>query len=121
MKIKLSVVADIFSIVGSIATVAGIFIGVTRIVEIQRNTQRTINNYTTTQLSKKDTVIVVVIRDTIVIRDTVIAKQHFQNSVIKKFIEQKDKEISEWKKQQKQDIEEWKKQQIQAINDFKNN
>jgi hypothetical protein len=109
MKIKLSTVADIFSIVGSIATVAGIFIGVTRIVEIQRDTQRTINNYTTAQLPKKDTVIVV-IRDTIVIRDTV-TKQPPKNSVIKEFIEQKEKEISRLKSQQTQDAEGLKKQQ----------
>jgi hypothetical protein len=94
---KLSTAAGVFTIIGAIATVAGIFIGVTRIIE----TQRVITYYATTQLLKRDTVVVT-------IRDTVFIEKNLSGDSKLNF--------DAWKKQQEQDFEVWKRQQEQ---DFK--
>jgi hypothetical protein len=56
---RLSIAADVCTIIGAAATVAGIIIGVSYVVQIKQ----TFNSYTTNQLLKRDTM-TVVIRDT---------------------------------------------------------
>jgi biopolymer transport protein ExbB/TolQ len=107
----LSIVASLLTIVVAVATVAGMFIGVTHIIE----TQNIINTYTTTQQLKKDTV-------TVVIRDTVVVEKPALNgnAAVNKFIEEQRKEVEEWKAQQKQARERWEAEQKQALDNFRN-
>jgi hypothetical protein len=116
---RLSIAADVFTIIGAIATIAGIIVGVSYVVHIEQ----TVNNYTTNRLLKRDTVIVT-LSDTVFIEkripnDSPASDATKQEQTFEGYKTEVDRNFEEFKTKNEQNFEELKTKNDQNFEKWK--